>query len=108
MKVYISIPISGYDVGEVQEHADIVKSHLSRKGYTVISPFEIYAGKNPTYTDHILANLEKLFECDAVYICNSWRESKGCRIEHKVAEEFGKVFMYESVDDQESNYYFDR
>ena len=108
MKVYISIPISGYDVREVQEHADIVKSHLSWKGYTVISPFEIYAGKNPTYTDRILANLEKLFECDAVYICNSWRESKGCRIEHMVAEEFGKVIMYESVDDQASNYYFDR
>ena len=108
MKVYISIPISGDDVGEVQKYADIVKAYLSRKGYTVISPFEIFAGKKPTYTDHILANLAKLLECDAVYFCNGWCESSGCRIEHEVAKEFGKVFMYETVSNQESNYYFDR
>ena len=108
MKVYISIPISWVDVGEVQQHADIVKGHLSRKGYTVISPFEIYAGKKPTSNEHIIANLKKMLECDAVYFCNGWCESRGCRIEHKVAEEFGMMFMYESINKQESNYYFDR
>lgn len=108
MKVYISIPISGYDVGKVQEHIDIVKAHLSRKGYTAISPLEIYAGKNPTYKERILADLEKMLECDAVYFCNGWCESSGCRIEHKVAEELGMLFMYETRNNQESNYYLDR
>ena len=95
MKIYISIPISGYDENEVRQHADLVKASLSRAGHTPINPFDIYAGKNPTYADYLCADLRALADCDAIFMCHAWQFSRGCRIERTFAEEFGLHVMYE-------------
>ncbi len=44
MKIYISLPITGREEA-AREHADKMKAILSRNGYEVVNPFEIYAGK---------------------------------------------------------------
>lgn len=88
MKFYISIPITGYDIETVKEHADYVKMALSRRGYEAISPFDIYAGKNPKYEDYICADIKEMLECDAVYFCQGWEHSCGCGIEHDIAMRF--------------------
>ena len=95
MKVYISIPISGHDETEVREHADLIKSSLSRAGHRPVSPFDVYAGKKPTYADYLCCDLRALADCDAIFLCNGWQFSRGCRIERNFAEEFGKQVMYE-------------
>lgn len=96
MKIYISIPISGKDEREVREHADLIKASLSRAGHSPVNPFDIYAGKNPTYADYLCADLRALADCDAIFMCNGWQFSRGCRIERTFAEEFGKHVMYEN------------
>lgn len=101
MKIYISIPISNLDLTTQRERADLVKSKLSREGHEVVSPFDIYAGKNPTYADYICYDLRAMMDCDAVYFCKGWHDSCGCIIEYGVASEFRKFgkkkfkFMYE-------------
>lgn len=95
MKIYISIPISGHNVDEVREHADLVKAMLSRAGHTVVNPFDIYAGKTPSYADYLCCDLRALADCDAIFLCKGWQYSRGCRIERTFAEEFGKQVMYE-------------
>lgn len=101
-KVYISIPISGYPLVKVRERADIVKGLLSRKGYSVVSPFDVLPCKNPTYSDYICYDLLAMLDCDAIYFCDGWEQSCGCNIEHDVAMRFkahGKKnfqIMYES------------
>ena len=95
MKIYISIPISGHDEIEVREHADLVKSTLSRVGHEVVNPFDIYAGKNPTYADYLCADLRAMADCDAIFLCSGWQFSRGCRIERTFAEEFGLQVMCE-------------
>lgn len=85
MKIYISIPISGFDPEKVRKEADCIKAALSRKGYTVVSPFDIYAGKNPTYEDYICYDLRAMLDCDAILFCDGWGLSCGCNIEHDVA-----------------------
>lgn len=85
-KVYISLPITGLDINKCRERADRIKAALSRKGYNPISPFDIYAGKNPTYEDYICNDLRVLMECDAVYFCRGWEMSCGCNIEHSVIQ----------------------
>ncbi len=89
MKVYISLPISGRGIDKAREHADMVAAQLSRRGHTPVNPFAIYAGKNPTYADHLCSDLRALMDCDAIYLCEGWHSSRGCRIEAKVAAEFG-------------------
>lgn len=88
MKIYISIPISGYDIDKVREHADFVKMALSRKGYKPVTPFDIYAGKNPTYEDYICHDLRAMLDCDAIYFCQGWEHSCGCGVEHDTAMRF--------------------
>ena len=95
MKIYISIPISGHDEKEQREHADLIKATLSRAGHTPVNPFDIYAGKNPTYADYLCADLRALADCDAIFLCDGWQFSRGCRIERTFAEEFCKQIMYE-------------
>lgn len=96
MKIYLSIPISGHDEMEVREHADLMKSALSRAGHEVVNPFDIYAGNNPAYADYLCADLRALADCDAIFLCDGWQFSRGCRIERTFAEEFGKQVMYEN------------
>ncbi len=82
MKVYISIPITGYQIDAVREKADRIKAMLSRQGHTPVSPLDIYAGMNPAYEDHICYDLRAMLDCDAVLFCDGWQESLGCCIEH--------------------------
>lgn len=95
MKIYVSIPITGHDIDDVREHADLIKGLLSRVGHNVVNPFEIYAGKNPTYADYLCSDLRALADCDAIFLCRGWRFSRGCRIERNFAEEFGLQVMTE-------------
>lgn len=94
MKIYISLPITGQEK-KAREKADLVKASLSRQGFAVTSPFDIYAGKNPEYADYICCDLRAMVDHDAVYFCAGWEESRGCRIEHTVASEFGLKRIYE-------------
>lgn len=80
-KIYISIPIKGLPLNKQREKADAIAAKLSRDGWKVVNPFNIYAGENPTYWDHIFADLRALEDCDAIYMCKGWRESLGCNLE---------------------------
>lgn len=96
MKIYISLPISNREISEAREHADLMKAALSRAGHQPVSPFDIYAGKNPTYADYLCFDLRALADCDAIFLCKGWQFSRGCRIERTFAEEFGLQVMYEN------------
>lgn len=97
LKIYISLPITGREA-QARQHAEIVKADLSRKGHKPVNPFDIYAGKNPSYADFICADLRALADCDAILLCNGWQYSKGCRIEHFFAGMFGKIILFEPID----------
>lgn len=86
MKIYISIPIANNP--KALEKADLIKSKLSKKGHTPVSPFDIFAGKNPKYEDHICYDLRAMLDCDAILLCKGWESSCGCNIEHDVAMRF--------------------
>lgn len=108
MKVYISIPITGHDEEKQREKSDLIKAMLSRAGHKAVSPFNIYAGKNPKYEDYLCYDLRVLADCDAIYLCEGWQFSRGCRIEANFAKEFNKRFMYERQPEEPSEYYFER
>ena len=106
-KVYISVPISGHDETQVREHIDLMKAALSRVGHKAVSPFDVYAGKNPDYFDYLCADLHELSKCDAIFLCKGWQFSKGCQVEAHFARTFGKEIMYEEQPNSDP-YYFNR
>lgn len=119
MKIFISVPVTGHDKENAREHADMVKASLSRQGHKVINPLTCYDGKNPDYFTHVCVGLQTLASCDAIYLCDGWRESRGCRVQHYFARCYGKTVLFESADISEmriydnkdteySNFYFNR
>ncbi len=104
MKILISIP-GNLDSDTIIEHGDMVKATLSRMGHEVVSDREIYSGKNPTPADIVCSRLQELADCDAIYLCDGWTDSKTCRIEYCFAKEFGKKLIHEA-DREISNHYF--
>lgn len=107
MTIYISLPITGRE-SDARERADLMKAALSRAGHKPVSPFDIYAGKQPTYADYLCSDLRALADCDAIMLCDGWQFSKGCRIEANFAKEFNKQLMYEKTPETDSEYYFNR
>lgn len=95
-KIYISLPISGREK-EARQKADSIKSSLSRLGYEVVNPFDVYAGENPDYMDYLASDLIALSTCDRIFMCRGWQTSKGCRLEKSFAEIYGKKVLFETV-----------
>ena len=94
-KVYISIPISGKDITEVKLHLDIVKNGLVSNGYETVTPFDVSPDSNASYAEHMGRDIQALLECDAVYFCRGWQDSKGCQAEYEVAKIYGKQMVFE-------------
>lgn len=84
-KIYISVPISGLPLAEARHRADLAKARLSREGFAPVSPFDIYAGKDPQWEDHMSADIRALLDCDGIYMCAGWKLSCGCTIEYETA-----------------------
>lgn len=104
MRIYLSIPVTGMDLKKQKEKADRIKFLLSKKGYEVVNPFDIYVGKNPGYFDYISYDIRALSECDAAFFCTGWQYSKGCRLEKAFCDIYGKKVKFETVEQPEIYY----
>ena len=94
--MYLSLPITGRDLKSVKAFAKRVKQKWERKGYEVITPFDVteehYHGIKeewPHYAFCMGRCVEALLKCDGAIFCQDWFQSKGCRTEWDVAEIYG-------------------
>lgn len=100
-RIYISIPISGHDLEEVKERARkerewllCIEDGLHRQD--IITPFDVCPELDKPYSYYMGKDIEALLECDAIYLCEGWQNSKGCMAEFEVARIYGKEIMFES------------
>lgn len=94
MKIYISIPITGHDIEEVEASCIYASGVIQAKGHTPVSPLDVSPDPDATYAEHMGNDIEALLCCDAVLFLDGWRTSKGCRLEHEAAIIYGKVAFY--------------
>ena len=40
-------------------------------------------------------SIEAMKDIDALYMCDGWREARGCRIERQIAQDYGIKILYE-------------
>lgn len=93
-KLYISLPISGYQLDVVQREAETYKALWKDEGYEVITPFDLSPESSKPYSYHMGKDIEGLLECDAVYFAPGWVESKGCNLEYAAAKIYEKQFIH--------------
>lgn len=94
----MSLPISGYDLEERKQCARMVEMHLVEnmpKPLQVRTPFTVCPEIDKPYSYYMGKDIEALLECDAVYFCKGWQNSKGCMAEFEVAKIYGKEIITE-------------
>lgn len=94
MKIYISLPISGKNVMTQTGIALSVAEQIRDLGHEPVNPFETplappERSERQKYAYYMGRDIEKLLLCDAVYFCEGWQESRGCRVESYIAETNG-------------------
>lgn len=94
-KVYISLPITGMEMEKVVSKANDRKKLLYFKGFEPVTPFDVSPDSNASYTEHMGKDIQALLECDAVFFCRGWQDSKGCQAEYEVARIYGKQMVFE-------------
>ena len=95
MKVYISLPITGHDIEEVEARCIFAKSVLKKKGHAPVSPLDVSDNPDASYAEHMGRDISALLEWDAVVFLKGWEESKGCTLEHAAAKIYNKLITYE-------------
>ena len=95
MKVYISLPITGHDIEEVEASCIFAKAVLKKKGHTPVSPLDVSDNPDASYAEHMGRDISALLDCDAVVFLDGWEESKGCALEHAAAKIYNKLITYE-------------
>lgn len=95
MKIYISLPITGYDIEQVEARCIFTAAILQKQGHTPISPLDLDHRDPENYEAVIGTDITALLCCDAVYFCNGWETSKGCLLEYQAAKIYGKEIILE-------------
>ena len=103
-RIYLSLPIkdTGFTTLQRMEYANEVKRLIElrydarNENANVITPFDVNENEDKdTYARKMGNDIEALLECDAIYLCEGWQNSKGCMAEVEVARIYGKEIMFE-------------
>lgn len=95
MKIYISGKITGFPIDVVRERFNTAESFLESAGFEVVNPLKNFIAVSEPW-ERMARDIELLLPCDAVYMLDGWRHSKGARIEYNIAVETGKYVLFES------------
>ena len=103
MKIYISLPITGHECTYEKRLDDAVEyvKKMYPKYKIIITPKEVaerledYQPTKPKYKDYLLADMEAIAHCDAIFMCRGWNDSYGCFAELAFAEAIGLTILYQ-------------
>ena len=94
-RIYLSLPISGYDINERRATAARKKRELEAIGYCVENPLENGLPDDAGTHAHMKRDFEILLGCDAIFMMERWLHSKGCSVEFQVATAIGLDVYFE-------------
>ena len=96
MILMISQPMKGKTEQEIREERKELVRYLEEEGNTVIDT--IISNENPDDDNlaiHYLAlAINYMAKVDGVVFMKGWEKSRGCKIEHSVAVDYGKKVFY--------------
>ena len=93
--VYISLPITGRDIEDVEAECRFAEIRIKEKGFIPVSPLVVSCDHDAPYSEHMGKDIAALLECDAVYFLRGWHLSKGCNAEFEIAKIYGKEIVFE-------------
>lgn len=96
MKVMISQPMKGKTDEQIREERNKIVEQFNKMHIEVIDTlFKEEAPKDCNEAVYYLGkSIESMKDIDALYMCDEWRQARGCNIEHQVAREYGIKILY--------------
>ena len=97
MKVFISQPMTGRLKEEIlNERNEVIEILKDKYNVEVLdSYFEDYDPQNGSIPIKYLAkSIEVLAEADVLLCVGDWKNSKGCKVEHECAKQYGIKIIY--------------
>ena len=104
MKIYISIPISGYDLDTQTAKAMSLVEKIEALGHEAINPFDtqlapVEWSEKKKYSYYMGEDLKTLLNCDALLMAEpGCVVSKGCMLEFQAAKIYG-LHVFAKVED---------
>lgn len=95
-KIYLSFPISGYDIEERRDTAMQMEVKLRGAGFDVFNPLNNGLPVTATTQEHMKADITALLTCDSIFLMNGWNRSAGCKCELDVATAIGLDVFFEA------------
>lgn len=96
-KVMISQPMNGKTNEMIRKEREEIVKGLEQEGLEVIDTVFEQAPINCDEAIYYLSkSIEYIGKVDYVYFMKGWEKARGCKIEHQVAVEYGKVCKYEN------------
>ena len=91
MKVMISQPMNGRNEEEIKKERQEIIQRLNKMHIDVIDTLfteEVPADCNIAVY-YLGKSINAMKDIDAIYMCDNWFNARGCRIENRVAREYG-------------------
>lgn len=97
-RIYLSLPISGYDLQERIDTAMQMEVKLRGLGYDVFNPLgDGWINGLSTY-EYMKHDLKSLINCDCVLFMHGFNRSAGCHTELCVAMACGLEIIFEDLE----------
>jgi len=91
-RVFISGPMTGHP--EMNYPAFHAKAEELASGWAEVVNPALNTGT--TWEEFMRAAISQIVTCDAVHFLPGWQQSRGSRLEHKIAKELGLHIVYPS------------
>lgn len=97
MKVMISQPMKNRTEEDIREERKHIIEKFNNMHIEVIDTIFIEEAPedNNAGIYYLGKSIQELSRVDALFMCDGWREARGCRIEYQVAREYGVKILYE-------------
>ena len=96
MKVMISQPMNGRTEEQIKKERQEIVDKFNKMHIKVIDTlFTEEAPQDCNVAVYYLGkSISAMKDIDALYMCNGWREARGCQIEREVAMKYGIKILY--------------
>lgn len=96
-KMYISGPITGINYDKAVAAFADAEDRIRQWQYEPVNPINNGVPHESPWHEHMLADLQLLSGCGAIFMLSDWERSTGARIEHDFAIKMGIPIIYHEV-----------
>lgn len=91
-KIYLSGPITGYDMEERRKTFDAAAALIADMGMKAVNPMDGYV-EGMDWEECMREDIAKLVRCDGIAMLPGWEDSKGARLEFDIAMALGMGYI---------------